>query len=193
MTMGISPVGLQSGRYVESARRFVLASDRRIMRNANQWPAPRWVRVWMICAARGGDGWLWSGVGIGILYFGGVQRFDAVGAAALASAAGIPLFVQLKKIVRRERPCAFERHCWANPLPPDRFSFPSGHSLTAFAVAIALGWFYPALFLVLLFCAISVSASRILLGLHFLTDVLAGALAGTALAIGAAKFIGMVA
>jgi undecaprenyl-diphosphatase len=38
----------------------------------------------------------------------------------------------------------------------------------------------------LLFCAISVAASRILLGMHFLSDVLAGAAIGTALACGAA-------
>ena len=29
------------------------------MRRVNRWPAPRWIRVWMICATRGGDGWLW--------------------------------------------------------------------------------------------------------------------------------------
>jgi undecaprenyl-diphosphatase len=53
--------------------------------------------------------------------------------------------------------------------------------MTAFAVAIPLLLFYPTLAIGLLFCAISIAASRILLGMHFLSDVLAGALIGTGL------------
>jgi undecaprenyl-diphosphatase len=90
-----------------------------------------------------------------------------------------------------------EPHCWATLLPPDQFSFPSGHTITAFAVALSLGAFYPAMLPGLLFCAASVAASRILLGMHFLTDVLAGAAIGAAvgslagsLAGAAARLIG---
>ncbi len=52
-------------------------------------------------------------------------------------------------------------------LPPDQFSFPSGHTITAFAVAVSLSRFYPELATGLLFCALSIAASRILLGMHF--------------------------
>ena len=75
-----------------------------------------------------------------------------------------------------------EPHVWATLLPPDQFSFPSGHTITAFAVAVSLSMFYPSLTVGLLFCAVSVAASRILLGMHFLSDVLAGAVIGTTLA-----------
>ena len=50
--------------------------------------------------------------------------------------------------------------------------------MTAFAVAIPLALFYPVLTAGLLFCAFSVAISRILLGMHFLSDVIAGALIG---------------
>jgi undecaprenyl-diphosphatase len=63
-------------------------------------------------------------------------------------------------------------------LPPDRFSFPSGHTITAFAVALTLSAFYPSLLPGLLFCAGSIALSRILLGMHFLSDVIAGAVLG---------------
>ena len=48
-----------------------------------------------------------------------------------------------------------------------------------FAVALSLRAFYPTMLPGLLFCAASVAASRILLGMHFLTDVLAGAAFGS--------------
>jgi undecaprenyl-diphosphatase len=94
---------------------------------------------------------------------------------------GIALFLKLKRSFGRKRPCAMEPHCWATLLPPDQFSFPSGHTITAFAVAIALGTFYPAMRAELLFCAGSVACSRILLGMHFLSDVVAGGLLGAGL------------
>jgi undecaprenyl-diphosphatase len=74
-----------------------------------------------------------------------------------------------------------EPHCWAQLLPPDQFSFPSGHTITAFAVAVSLGGFYPEMLPGLFFCAASVAASRVVLGMHFLSDVLAGAAIGATL------------
>jgi undecaprenyl-diphosphatase len=106
---------------------------------------------------------------------------------------GIALFLRIKKATGRKRPCAIEPHCWARLLPPDQFSFPSGHTITAFAVAVTLSLFYPELAPGLLFCALSVAASRILLGMHFLSDVLAGAVIGTMLAYGSAWAMRLVA
>ena len=163
---------------------FIELRDHRLMLRVNHWHAPRWIRVWMMCATRGGDGWLWYAMGLVILLAGGEQRFAAVGAAALAAAIGIVLFRRLKKATGRRRPCAIEPHCWATLLPPDQFSFPSGHTITAFAVSVALSRFYPDLATGLLFCALSIAASRILLGMHFLSDVLAGAAVGSLVACG---------
>jgi undecaprenyl-diphosphatase len=161
---------------------FIAHRDHRLMRRVNRWPAPRWIRVWMVCATRGGDGWLWYAMGAILLLFGGPERLFAVGAAAFAAGLGIALFLRLKKATGRKRPCAIEPHCWATLLPPDQFSFPSGHTITAFAVAVSLSLFYPELTPGLLFCAISVAASRVLLGMHFLSDVIAGAAIGALLA-----------
>jgi len=161
---------------------FIARRDHTLMRRVNRWYAPRWIRIWMICATRGGDGWLWYVLGAVILAFGGEERFAAVGAASMAAAAGIAVFLMLKRKAGRRRPYLFEPHCWATLLPPDQFSFPSGHTITAFAVAVSLSHFYPELMFGLYFCALSVAASRILLGMHFLSDVIAGAAIGTLLA-----------
>lgn len=161
--------------------RYIDARDHSIMRRINGWRAPRWVRMWMLCATRGGDGWLWYLMGLVLLAFGGESRLEAVAAASLSAALSVTLFLRLKKLTGRKRPCAIEPHCWATLLPPDQFSFPSGHSMTAFSIAVPLGLFYPTLLVGLMFCAISIALSRILLGMHFLSDVLAGSVLGGAL------------
>lgn len=152
--------------------------DHRLMRSMNRWRAPRWIRYWMISSTRAGDGWLWYTLGVILLLFGGSQRFAAVGAAASAAIAGVFLFKLLKKVSHRPRPCQIESHCWARVLPPDQFSFPSGHTMTAFSIAVVLSAFYPVLEGPLFFVACSIAVSRIVLGMHFLSDVLAGALLG---------------
>jgi undecaprenyl-diphosphatase len=124
-----------------------------------------------------------------ILLFGGEGRFRAVLAALLAAATGVALFMRIKRATNRRRPCAFEPHCWAKLLPPDQFSFPSGHTITAFSVAVSLSLYYPGLAIGLLFCAASVPASRIQPGMHFLSDVVAGAAIGTGLAFAAVRVL----
>lgn len=151
------------------------------MLRANNWPAPRWVRIWARAATRAGDGWLWCAAALAILLTGNEERFAAVGAAGLAAVAGIVLFTILKRITGRPRPCTLTPHCWATLLPPDRFSFPSGHTMTAFAVTVAISLFYPELAPGLLFCAFSIASSRVLLGMHFLSDVIAAMLIGAGL------------
>jgi len=160
---------------------WVETRDHHVMRRVNRWTPPRWMRLWMIAATRGGDGWLWYAMGIVVALAGGPERFRADLATVLAVSTGIALFITLKRACNRKRPCALEPHCWATLLPPDQFSFPSGHTITAFSVAVSLGLFYPAMLIGLLFCALSVALSRILLGMHFLSDVLAGAAIGTLL------------
>lgn len=135
----------------------------------------------MLCATRGGDGWLWYTLGLALCIFGGEGRFRAVAASFLAASVGIVIFLALKKFTGRKRPCAIAPHAWATLLPPDQFSFPSGHTLTAFAVITPLIANYPGLTWHLSFCAASVAASRVILGMHFLSDVIAGAIIGAML------------
>jgi undecaprenyl-diphosphatase len=165
-----------------STRGVLAAGDYKVMQRVHRWRAPRWIRIWMICATRGGDGWIWYGMGAVVAAFGGPGRFLALGCAALSAALGIALFLTLKRRTGRRRPCALVPHCWSTLLPPDQFSFPSGHTITAFAVSLSLMAFYPGLAPGLLFCAASIGLSRILLGMHFLTDVLAGAVLGVLIA-----------
>jgi undecaprenyl-diphosphatase len=156
------------------AKSTLFAPDNNLMRRLNRWRAPRWVRWWMLAATRAGDGWLWGLIGIAVMLLPGPERFRAVEAAGCAVACGILLFHQLKRKVCRVRPKDIEPHCWAKIVTRDKFSFPSGHSTTAFAVALSIGSFYPEIMPLLLLLAANVAISRVVVGMHFLSDILAG-------------------
>lgn len=157
------------------------------MRRINRWRPPRWVRAWMLASSRAGDGWLWIALAVLLALFGGQNRAPAILTGLASAALGWAIFYAVKQVAGRERPCATESSCWATLLPPDRFSFPSGHTIMAFGISVSLGLYYPALLAGLVFCAMSIAASRVLLGLHYVTDVLAGMALGCG--IGVAMFL----
>jgi undecaprenyl-diphosphatase len=74
-----------------------------------------------------------------------------------------------------------EPHCWSQVTTRDQFSFPSRHSIAAFAVTLSLGCFYPEIMLVLIVLAANVAISRVVSGMHFLSDVVVGSCIGTLL------------
>jgi undecaprenyl-diphosphatase len=157
---------------------FVASRDLRLADLLREWSPPRTVRVWMVSSSRAGDGWLWAALGIPVLWYGGEQRYRVLAVLTLAAATGIGLFSVLKRVTVRKRPCAMQAFTWFQKLPPDHFSFPSGHSLTAFAVTVPLSLYYPSYMYGLYFCAASIATSRVILGMHFLSDVVAGSAIG---------------
>ncbi|HEV3218828.1 MAG TPA: phosphatase PAP2 family protein [Candidatus Acidoferrales bacterium] len=169
--------------HTRSVRMFIDSRDKRVMRRLHRWRAPRWVRMWMMVATRLGDGWLWCGIGIALLIVGGPRQLAAVESAGAAALSSVLLFLLLKRIIHRPRPCEIEPHCWSQATPPDKFSFPSGHTITAFAITIALGTCYPAFQFPLLVVAASIGLSRIVLGMHYLSDVIAGTFLGSTLGL----------
>jgi undecaprenyl-diphosphatase len=164
------------------------APDHKLMRRVNSWRAPRWIRWWMLLATRAGDGWLWGMVGVAVLLSSDVLRFRALEAAACAVTVGIVMFHKVKRVFCRTRPRDIEPHCWAHIVTTDKFSFPSGHSTTAFAVALSLGSFYPEIMPLLLVLAANVAVSRVVVGMHFLSDVLVGSGMGALLGYAAFRF-----
>jgi undecaprenyl-diphosphatase len=162
---------------------YLVASDDRLFGRLLEWRPPRWVRVWMLWASRLGDGWVWLVAAAALAASG--TRGPRVLLAGLVSAGLANAFLIVTKWrVRRARPCdrAMPAHfdvsglAW---LPSDRFSFPSGHALNSFALGTLVALAFPALALPVLAAAASVAASRVVLGLHWLSDVLAGVLVGS--------------
>ncbi len=170
---------------------YVLVSDDRLLDRVVAWRPPRWVRVWMLAASRLGDGWLWLAAAA-LLAADGSFGLRVLGAGVVSAAIANALLLSVKRRVRRPRPCERARPAGfdVGPLawfPSDRFSFPSGHALNAFAIGSVIALSYPLTALPVLAVAASVAASRVVLGLHWLSDVLVGSLVGAL--IGSAVFL----
>jgi undecaprenyl-diphosphatase len=99
---------------------------------------------------------------------------DIADRAALALIVTSAVVVVVKRAVRRRRPALDIQVS----VPPDRFSFPSGHTAAAFAVAVAMAAVHPWLLPPLLLLAIVVGYGRMYLGVHYPLDVGAGAAVG---------------
>ena len=169
---------------------FIKHRDHALMLRIHHWEAPDWLRLVMVAATRAGDGWLWYGLGLMILIAGDQERVAAVFAGTASTSIGLIIYAITKKATRRTRPCLVEPNRWAHILPPDQYSFPSGHTIAAFAITLSVGVFYPALFMPLLLAAMLIATSRVLLGMHYLSDVIAGMLLGGALGHLAYRLLG---
>src|ERR1700739_3344628 len=101
---------------------------------------------------------------------------------AITGTAGVLLYTLLKHLFVRERPFITHTAIDRAAVPLDRYSFPSGHTLHAVSFAWQASAHFPELAWVLLPLAGLIASSRMVLGLHYPSDVLAGAAIGAALA-----------
>lgn len=88
------------------------------------------------------------------------------------------IYYSLKKSFKRDRPAQAIADYQSLIEPADRFSFPSGHTSAAFLFASGLSVLFPGLTVAFYLWAGCVGISRFILGVHFATDILMGALLG---------------
>ena len=133
--------------------------------------------------SRLGDGVFWYVLMTTILLIKGSDGLVPVLHMSLAGLSGTLLYKWLKGKTLRPRPYEVRQDIWLTGTPLDKFSFPSGHTLHAVVFSTVAISYYPQLSIVLLPFTLMVGLSRVVLGLHYPSDVLAGALIGVTLAM----------
>jgi undecaprenyl-diphosphatase len=133
--------------------------------------------------SRLGDGVFWYTLMLILLAMDGQAALPAVARMLVAGASALILYKWLKAHTTRPRPSARHDHIRASVAPLDEYSFPSGHTLHAVSFSIVAIYHYPMLAWLVGPFTVLVALSRMVLGLHYPSDVLAGALLGSGLAL----------
>lgn len=140
------------------------------------------MRRFFAIVSRLGDGVFWYALMVVLVVVDGYAGLAASAHLAATGAIALILYKALKRWTRRPRPFATDVRIRAWVAPLDEFSFPSGHTLHAVAFSIVAIAHYPMLAAVLVPFTACVAVSRVVLGLHYPSDVLAAIGIGSVLA-----------
>lgn len=152
--------------------------------SANRWGARRAVRIYFRAVSQLGDGAFWVALVMAMVMVDGWRGLDTAARMAVVGAVATVLYRRLKQWTRRPRPFAQDQriHAWIPPL--DEYSFPSGHTLHAVSFSVVACAAYPALAWLLVPFTLSVAVSRVVLGVHYPSDVMAALAIGALLGLG---------
>ena len=113
-----------------------------------------------------------------IFLYDSVLAKNIITAALIAFALKLPTYRILKNCIRRNRPYIAIELVHNLITPGDQFSFPSGHTAAAAIMASVLSHSIPVLLPFALIWVVLVGISRVYLGVHYPSGILAGALSG---------------
>ncbi len=156
--------------------------DVRVCRHLNRTSRVRLVRTVFSAISRLGDGIFWYALIALIVVLDPGPGYGHAVQMLLTGATGLLIYKLLKSRTVRPRPFTRNDDIVIGTAPLDQYSFPSGHTLHAFSFGLIACAHYPWLYAPLGIFVVLVALSRMILGLHYPTDVLAGAVLGTLLA-----------
>ena len=125
-----------------------------------------------------GDGWIWYALIACIPWVYPDGGWLAAAHMTASGAVGLLLYKLIKPHAVRERPYITYSVITCASAPLDRYSFPSGHTLHAVSFTIVVARYFPEWAALLVAFTVLIALSRVVLGLHYPTDVAAGAVLG---------------
>lgn len=147
------------------------------------------VRRFFSAVSRLGDYPAWVILGITTALMQDAAAIPFIVQTLATALAGIACYRFLKTRLVRERPFITHGAIVCGTAPLDRYSFPSGHTLHAVSFAILYSSHVPEMLWILAPFALLVAASRIILGLHYPSDMLAGAAIGATIAFASVALV----
>ena len=134
---------------------------------------------------------IWPGITclLLLLWFKKMRGLGLILATGLTVLASDSLGAMLKDLIARDRPCHALNNVRDIASCSNSFSFPSNHAINSFTVATIISLTYKNFAFFLYVLAILIGYSRVYLGVHYPTDVLAGALCGTLIGFIGYKYI----
>lgn len=129
--------------------------------------------------SRSGDGPLYVAIAALIYVTEPINYLLFIKVGLLAFLIELPCFVLLKALIRRDRPFVQLPDSVSVIQPSDKFSMPSGHTAAAFLMAGLISYFYVEYVFLVYLWAMAIGTSRVVLGVHYPSDILAGALLGS--------------
>lgn len=129
--------------------------------------------------SRSGDGPLYVLLGVVIYVTEPINYLAFIKVGLLAFLLELPCFMLLKALIRRDRPFVRLPGCRSLIKPSDKFSMPSGHTAAAFLMAGLVSYFYIEYVFLVYLLAVAIGTSRVILGVHYPSDILGGALVGS--------------
>jgi undecaprenyl-diphosphatase len=130
-----------------------------------------------------GNGKFWYAMMLLLPFVFGLPGLEVSVHMALCGVLGVVVYKLIKHTTHRPRPYVAHADIVLGAAPLDQFSFPSGHTLHAVMFTIIMVSAFPQLGWILLPFTLLVACSRVVLGLHYPTDVLLGAAIGVLLAV----------
>jgi undecaprenyl-diphosphatase len=164
--------------------------DLSVCRFANRIHRRVALAVFFRAVSRLGDGWAWLALAPALWLAHGAVAGRTIGRMAAMAALGLLLYRWIKRSTGRPRPYQTHPSIVRVAAALDRYSFPSGHTLHAVCfTTIVVGEFPDPWALLLIPFSFLVAVSRVTLGLHYPSDVLAGGALGFGLGALALRFL----
>lgn len=144
----------------------------------NRASRPRHIQLFFVYISRLGDGGLWYAAMLALPFLFGGRGLATSAQMICVGLLNLIIYKTIKQLAGRARPCDMDPRISLGTAPLDQYSFPSGHTMHAVAFSTVITSQHGELMWFVIPLSSLIALSRLVLGLHFPTDVIAGALIG---------------